>query len=158
VCAYEGQQLAHTIPHELTRIVMFKYFGQKPASEDIRWIIEGLAVYEEMKMDENYKYAAVKYLKEKQAAWSGKPVEEFVFMKPDERTAGEKAVIWYARAGYLVYFLNEQDNRGGLARFLAGIKAAKNSKEAFSGPYYGVYKSLENLNNELTDYVNRTTP
>ena len=158
ICTYEGPHLKRTIPHELTHLAVGRYLGRKADRDDIRWINEGLAVYESEKGDESYRNTVMKYLKEKIAGEDSGRVENRAYMAFDENASGETVNLWYARAGGLVGFLLTEIGSERFTGFMRQLKEYDTVKEAFSSSYAGVFSDLYDMDRQFRQYLDKTTP
>lgn len=130
---HEGAGLRPVLAHEMTHLVFGEYLGR--ADPALRWVNEGLAVYEEV---------------EASGAWRGRaatrpiPFREMVNLAP----LGEKDALvndWYGQVGSVVRFMIERGGRVGFGEFLKALKDGRSADEAVRQGFPGGWTSMAAL-------------
>ncbi len=105
VYTYDGEELEPTLAHELTHLIFYEYMGERP---QLRWLNEGLAVYEELRSSSPEEKREIESWSEAAAA---SPIP---FAMLAETGPGERAPVrlWYREAAPVAPFPVQTRGRG----------------------------------------------
>ncbi len=141
IYSFDGPGLGGTLAHEMTHLVFNEYMG--PGAPNLRWLNEGLAVYEESQ-------AASGPLK---AEWEKRfelaranpmPFSQMTNLVPAserERTVSQ----WYPQVGSVVQFLLQHGGSLGFGQLLTSLKSGQTFDNAVRGAYPGVWADTGGL-------------
>lgn len=139
---YEGDGLRATMAHEMTHLVFNEFMGLSQAAS-LRWLNEGVAVYEESRSDQasrSYYAARVK----DSVAPNPIPFAQMVNLAP----AGEsqrKVDRWYAQVGSVAGFLVRQGGSFNFSLFLGRLRDGADVDKALQDVYGGSWKTLADV-------------
>lgn len=132
IYTYLSPQVDRTIAHEMTHLIFFEFMHR--ADAELRWLNEGLAVYQEAKAigarpsDGSVRRPPI-------------PMSEMTRLAPaDER--GYTVDAWYAQATSMVRFMLERGGRLGFSRFLAALKDRQPIDAAIGASFPGAWRDL----------------
>ena len=141
IYSYEGPFLDSTLAHEMTHLIFNEFMGN--AGMSLRWLNEGLAVYEEYQ-------ASPSSLK---ADWDGRmnkaretalPFDQMFNLVP--ATEKDRLVSqWYSQVGSVVRFVIERGGGLGFAQFLNSLKAGQAPATAVNSAFPGLWTGLPAL-------------
>lgn len=116
---YVGPQLESTLAHELTHVLFYEAFGAR--ASDLRWLNEGLAVYEETQgRISEVDARALAGARARVVAMPMPFVQMFAFVPATEK---ERLVdAWYLQASDVVRFMVERGGRLGFSIFLRRLR------------------------------------
>lgn len=146
IYTYQGPGLPMTVAHEMTHLIFHEFMGpQLVANTDLRWINEGLAVYEENKAANANGYpgdifASIRPLVRSQPL----PVDQLVHLVPAserERTVNE----WYAQAESMIQYMIDRGGRLGFSSFLSAIRDGRGVDFALGQSFPGVFRDLNDF-------------
>jgi len=139
---YEGDGLQATMAHEMTHLVFNEFMGLSQAAS-LRWLNEGVAVYEEGRSSrESYAYysGAVKSL----VAVNPIPFSQMVNLAPqnESRSGVER---WYAQVGSVAAFLIKQGGSFNFSLFLGRLRDGADTDRALAETYTGMWRTLSEV-------------
>jgi hypothetical protein len=115
IFTYRSPQLPGTLAHEITHVIFQEYMG---TADRLRWLNEGLAVYEELQAAGTEERGEIE-------TWMAEakkdpiPFSDMVTYIPNE---GAKVRRWYGQVALVVRYLVETGGRGGVARLMQETK------------------------------------
>jgi len=133
IFVYEGPRMPGILAHEMTHLIFFEYMGR--SDEALRWVNEGLAVYEEQEALRAQGGGGPSLPLRKL------PFREMIGMAPlseNQGSAGE----WYLQVGSVVRFLIERGGRVGFSEFLKALHDGRGADEAVRTGFPGVWGGL----------------
>lgn len=139
---YEGDGLPAVTAHEMTHLVFNEFMGlsQDPS---LRWLNEGVAVYQESRSNPAsaaYYDGLVKTL----VTPNPIPFSQMVNLAPQtESRAGVER--WYAQAGSVAAFIIRQGGAFNFSLFLGRLKGGADTDRALAETYTGVWRSLADV-------------
>lgn len=135
---YDGPGLRPTLAHEMTHLIFNEFLGRQDPS--LRWINEGLAVYEEQEASQEWRG---------RAATRAIPFREMINLAP----IGEKDALvndWYRQVGSVVRFMIERGGRVGFGEFLKAMRDGRSPDEAIRVGFPGGWTSMAALETAWT--------
>ncbi|OIO08166.1 MAG: hypothetical protein AUJ52_08775 [Elusimicrobia bacterium CG1_02_63_36] len=142
IYAYESRNLPGVLAHEMTHLIFREYLDRDDLS--LRWVNEGLAVYEEREALAAQGYAA---------DLSRDPVlsfQEMLLLAPmDERERNVSA--WYRQVGSVVRFLIERGGRVGFGQFMRALKDGQRAGDALRTGFPAQWRDLDALETSWRD-------
>lgn len=153
IYTFEGPHLRYTVPHELAHL-MFGLFMADPAKlARCGWVNEGIAVFEELKMNEPYRRALMNMAGEKFSAGTHIPLAQLAHAKATEEVAADSVNLWYAEAGLTVDFLYRQRTPQRFWNFCQRLKVSGDPDDALSYAYAGEFKTLADVDSPLKSFL-----
>ncbi|OGR61821.1 MAG: hypothetical protein A2X31_01400 [Elusimicrobia bacterium GWB2_63_22] len=139
---YEGEGLEAIMAHEMTHLIFNEFMGLSQPSS-LRWLNEGVAVYQEGRSNQTsatYYASLVKSL----VAPNPIPFSQMVNLVPqsESRTGVER---WYAQSGSVAGFLVRQGGSFNFYMFLGKLKAGADLDRALAETYSGLWRNLEDV-------------
>ena len=139
---YEGTQLEGVMAHEMTHLIFNEFMGLSQSAA-LRWLNEGVAVYQEGRSNQNssvYYSSLVKSL----VAPNPIPFSQLVNLAPqgESRSGVER---WYAQAGSVAGFLIKQGGAFNFSTFLARLKAGADVDRALAETYSGMWGTFADV-------------
>ena len=139
IYTYEGAHLESVISHEMSHLIFYEYMGRSDL--ELRWVNEGLAVYEESKAGQPASGGAAPPLPPWPQGWEPLSLDSVVRMVPaSERERSVSA--WYQQAHSMVRFLIERGGRIGFGQFLAALKGGASVDKALADGFPGSWRDL----------------
>lgn len=142
IYTYQGARLAQTLAHEMTHLIVYEYMGQGTPGpnwmNDLRWLNEGLAVYEEQKAAGIADlFAAVRTNLTQQPI----PMDQMITLAP--ATHNQYTVsLWYAESESLVQFLIDRGGRLAFSQFLGQLQQGQTLERAMSIAYSNSWRDV----------------
>ncbi len=139
---YEGNGLKATMAHEMTHLVFNEFMGLSQAAS-LRWLNEGVAVYEEGRCDPE---SAAYYAGRVADTVSRNPIpfSQMVNLAPQDESQ-RNVDRWYAQVGSVVGFMVRQGGSFNFSLFLARLKDGVSPDKAVEMVYGGVWKSMADV-------------
>lgn len=153
--SYEQAPLKGVFPHEITHLLFYNFMEKKYDPLTMRWLSEGLAVYEEAKQ---YRGFIDKNLKRNiEDIKQGKYFHILDFFKAEilETKNKEKILLWYAQAWSISSFLIDEISRDKFYEFCIYLRKTGNIKQAFFNIYKGIFNSPKELEEKWLKFVNK---
>ena len=139
---YEGAGLKATLGHEMTHLVFNEFMGLGHGAE-LRWLNEGVAVYEESRSNP----ASGAYYTARVAdtvAPNPIPFSQMVNLAPQSES--ERNVNrWYAQVGSVAGFMIRQGGSFNFSLFLSKLRDGASVDKAVEATYAGLWKSLADV-------------
>ncbi|OGR43253.1 MAG: hypothetical protein A2X35_07900 [Elusimicrobia bacterium GWA2_61_42] len=139
---YESDGLRATIGHEMTHLVFNEFMGLSQAA-GLRWLNEGVAVYEESRSNQ----ASAGYYAARVAdsvAPNPIPFSQMVNLAPQSES--QRGVDrWYAQVGSVAGFMIRQGGSFNFSLFLSRLRDGTSVDKALELTYSGVWKSLDDV-------------
>jgi len=142
ILIYESAGAAGILAHEMSHLIFNEYMGLS-VPEDVRWLNEGVAVYEQMRADYNSR-----------AFYEGKiagdialnPIPFSQLMNLVPQGQGDAAVErWYAEAAAVTAFMLRQGGSLSFSYFLRAIKEGRGLDEAVGASFSGLWKDMKDV-------------
>jgi hypothetical protein len=146
IYTYYGPGLPLTAAHEMSHLIFHEFMGPQVAGrEDLRWVNEGLAVYQENKAaypngTQGDLFAALRPIVRSQ------PLAMDQMLRLVPTTERERTVShWYAQSESMVRFMIEKGGRMGFSAFLGALRDGKSLDDAIGASYPGVFRNLSDF-------------
>ncbi len=130
----DGPQFHVTLAHEMTHLIFNEFMGRTDAA--LRWINEGLAVYEE----EEERGGVLR----SRAVSRAMPFRDMANLAP----IGEKDSLvsdWYGQVGSVTRFLIERGGRVGFGEFLKSLRDGRSFDDAVRTGFPGTWAGADTL-------------
>ena len=142
ILVYESEGAPGILAHEMTHLVFNEFMGLS-APESLRWLNEGLAVYEQMRADYPSKaFYEAKILND--ISINPIPFSQMMNLVPQ----GEKNAVverWYAQAGSVASFMLRQGGSLSFSYFLNRLKDGRSLDEAVAVSFGGLWKDMKDV-------------
>ncbi len=151
--SYEGVNLAGLIPHEITHLLFYNFMDRKYEPVSMRWLSEGLAMYEENKIVQsslvNSLRRRIELLKE------GQYYSMPDLIKADMLQTRDSALInlWYAQSFSIVEFMITQLGREKFNVFCLNIKEYNDVEKALINTYGNKFEALEDFQKQWLKHI-----
>jgi len=139
---YEGDGLPSAMAHEMTHLIFNEFMGLGRA-EQLRWLNEGIAVYEESRSNPV------------SSAFYSQKVNEFVAPNPipfsqmvNLAPQGESLKTvdrWYAQAGSVAGFMIRSGGSFNFSLFLSTLRDGAAADQAIAAAYSGAWSNLADV-------------
>ncbi|OGR74433.1 MAG: hypothetical protein A2089_06835 [Elusimicrobia bacterium GWD2_63_28] len=139
---FEGEGLRATMAHEMTHLVFNEFMGLSQAAS-LRWLNEGVAVYEEMRSDTG---SAAVYAARLANTVTPNPVPftQMVNLAPQNESL-RNVDRWYAQVGSVVSFLVRQGGSFSFSIFLGKLRDGATVDRALEDTYNGMWRKLSDV-------------
>lgn len=139
---FEGEGLKATLAHEMTHLVFNEFMGLSQ-SASLRWLNEGVAVYEETRSDQG---SAAAHAARVTAGVAPNPIpfSQMVNLAPQNESQ-RNVDRWYAQVGSVVGFLVRQGGSFSFSIFLRKLRDGATVDRALEDTYNGLWKKLPDL-------------
>jgi len=139
---YPSDRLEATLSHEMTHLLFYEAVGEKAGQ--LRWLNEGLAVYEETVASLPAAERAAFQASRSRLASSPMPFEAMIAFVP--ATEKERLInLWYLQVGEVVRFMVERGGRLGFSIFLRMLRDGRSLEEALREGFPGLWSDLRSL-------------
>ncbi len=139
---FEGPGLKATAAHEMTHLVFNEFMGLSQASA-LRWLNEGVAVYEESRADQ----ASASFYAARVAADVAPnpiPFSQMVNLAPQGESQGT-VDRWYSQVGSVAGFLIRQGGSFNFSLFMSKLHDGAAPDKAIEETYTGLWKNLSDV-------------
>jgi len=147
---YDSPGLTATMAHEMTHLVFNDFMGLSQAAA-LRWLNEGVAVYEESRSNQT---SAAYYAATVRDSVSGNPIpfSQMASLTPqnESRTGVER---WYAQVGSVIGFMIKQGGSFNFSLFLGRLHDGATVDKAIEDTYPGVWKNLADVEKSWLLYI-----
>lgn len=150
ILLYESDGAAAVLSHEMTHLIFNEFLGLAGAPA-LKWLNEGLAVYEETRGSWQSKAAYAQRLSA-QVVPNPLPFSQMINLAP----RGEQDAMvekWYAQCGSVVEFLVKEGGTLGFSIFLSRIKDGATVDAAAAEAFTLVGKSLNDIEKAWLLYI-----
>jgi hypothetical protein len=140
ILVYESQGASGTLAHEMTHLIFNEFMG--PAGRDsLKWINEGIAVYEETRASALSK---AEYSRRLASLVVPNPIpfSQMINLAPQGEQAGV-VERWYAQAASVVSFMINQGGTLGFSIFISRLKAGLSPDDAAGAAFPGLWNNLD---------------
>jgi len=142
ILIYESDGSAGILAHEMTHLVFNEFMGLSAPGE-VRWLNEGVAVYEQTRAD----YRSKAFYDEKisnDISLNPIPFSQLMNLVPQ----GQKDAAverWYAEAAGVAAFMLRQGGSLSFSYFLNRIKDGRSLDEAVAASFGGLWKGMKDV-------------
>lgn len=136
---FESNSSSATASHEMTHLVFNDFMGLSQAAA-LRWLNEGVAVYEESRANQ---VSAAYYSSTVKDSVASNPIpfSQMVNLAPQsESRAGVER--WYAQVGSVAGFMIKQGGSFSFSLFLGRLRDGASVDKAIEDTYHGIWKNL----------------
>jgi hypothetical protein len=142
IYTYQTERAAGTLSHLMTQAVVLEYLNGRVTDQQ-RWVLEGLATYEEFKTLGRHPYDAFTPL----FTTMPLPVDQLENMAPvDEREY--ETTVWYGESYDLIRWMIERGGKINFTTFLNSIKDGQSFDAAVASAYPGMWTNLAAVFND----------
>ncbi len=141
---FEGDGLKASMSHEMTHLVFNEFMGLSQSAE-LRWLNEGVAVYEETRSNQvsaSY-YTA---LTAETIAPNPIPFSQMVNLAPQNESR-HNVDRWYTQVGSVAGFMIRRGGSFNFSVFLSKLRDGASMDSAIAGAYTGSWKKLSDVEN-----------
>jgi hypothetical protein len=139
---YETDRTEGVLSHLMTQAVVLEFMGARVTDQQ-RWVLEGLATYEEFKTLGRHPYDAFTPLFTTMPI----PLDQLENMTPvDERDY--ETTVWYGEAYDLIRWMIEHGGKINFSTFLNGLKNGQSFDQAVQSAYPGQWANLTAVFND----------
>ncbi len=139
---YEGEGLQATIGHEMTHLVFNEFMGLSQSS-GLRWLNEGVAVYEESRSNQ---VSASFYAGRVADAVRPNPIPFSQMINLVPQSESQRNVDrWYAQAGSVAGFMIRQGGSFSFSLFLSKLRDGASVDRALEDTYAGLWKNISDV-------------
>ncbi|MBI4386772.1 MAG: hypothetical protein HY551_05270 [Elusimicrobia bacterium] len=143
IYSYDGPQLAPILAHEMTHVLFHEYM--RSSRLDLRWINEGLAVYEEQVSRVEAGLGSEVNAQSRRALLD-QPMSFDRMIQLVPATERDRDVnAWYRQVGDVIRFMIERGGRNGFSQFFSELRKGSSIEEALRSGFPGVWSSLAEL-------------
>jgi len=148
---YESPSLETTIAHEMTHLIFNEFMGLS-MPDNIRWLNEGAAVYEQTRADTR---SEAYYSSSLETAIKPNPIPFSQMINLAPRTESQKNVDrWYTQVWSVTYFIIQRGGAFNFSVFLGKLKEGDSLDAALAEVYPGKWNSASELENSWKKYIN----
>jgi hypothetical protein len=139
---YESPGLRATMAHEMTHLVFNEFMGLAQSAQ-LRWLNEGVAVYEESRSNT---VSSAFYLQKVSETVAPNPIpfSQMINLAPQGETL-KNIDRWYAQAGSVAGFMIRTGGSFNFSLFLSKLRDGAGVDQAIEVSYSGVWKKLADV-------------
>lgn len=141
---YEGAGLTATMAHEMTHLVFNEFMGLSQAA-DLRWLNEGVAVYEETRSDTRSEAFFLNRVNT-QVAPNPIPFSQMINLAPQTESL-KNVDRWYAQVSSVAGFMIRKGGSFNFSVFLGRLRDGYAMDQAINGSFNSGWKSLAEVEN-----------
>ena len=139
---YEGTGMKATIGHEMTHLVFNEFMGLAQAAR-LRWLNEGVAVYEEIRANQSSSAFYTATLADNLSS-NPIPFSQMVNLAPQDE-ANRGVDRWYAQVGSVAGFMIRQGGSFNFSLFLGKLRDGADMDKALEATYPGMWAKLADV-------------
>jgi hypothetical protein len=141
IYVYSSADMPGALALEMTRLIWDEFMGGN-LSDQQRWVVEGLAVYEQSQAADRGQEPYTLLLTTLSSAPI--PLDQLENMAPNTEN-GYQDSLWYAESEGLVRFMIERGGRIGFGQFLTSIRDGRTFDEAVAAGFPGSWRTLDDV-------------
>lgn len=141
IYTYASPRLSGVLAHEMTHLIFHEYLGRD--DNRLRWVNEGLAVYEEIQA------LAASGIAVSPVPGRRVTFQEMVLLAPMDEN-GRDVSAWYQQVGSVVRYMIERGGRVGFGQFMRAIKDGQQPRDAVRTGFPAQWRSMDELENAWT--------
>lgn len=139
---FEGEGVKATIGHEMTHLIFNEFMGLAQAAQ-LRWLNEGVAVYEEIRANQASSAFYTGRLADTVSA-NPIPFSQMVNLAPQDE-ANRGVDRWYAQVGSVAGFMIRQGGSFNFSLFLGKLRDGAAMDKAIELTYPGMWTKLDDV-------------
>jgi|GEM_PF-536592 len=162
ILIYESESSAAVLAHEMTHLIFNEFMGMANTA-DLKWVNEGVAVYEETRASVPSRTAYSRRMAELVAV-NPIPFSQMLVLSPQtlsesapqpengavqapQDAAGRNLMVerWYAQAGSVASFMISEGGSLGFSIFITRLKAGDTVDSAVNAAFPGLWRNLGDL-------------
>ncbi|MCM2268058.1 MAG: hypothetical protein NDI60_09845 [Elusimicrobiales bacterium] len=139
---FEGQGLKASMAHEMTHLVFNEFMGLSQAAS-LRWLNEGVAVYEESRSEQA---SGAYYASRVRTSVAPNPIpfSQLVNLAPANESQ-RNVDRWYAQVGSVAGFMIRQGGSFNFSLFLGRLRDGASVDSALGTVYSGIWNNLADV-------------
>ncbi|MBI4055677.1 MAG: hypothetical protein HY402_06070 [Elusimicrobia bacterium] len=144
---FPGAHLSSTLAHEMSHLIFHEFMRQGlsgVAAGRLRWLNEGLAMYEELQFLAPAERSRVQAQKQASLKSEGLSFEKMRTFEPQSEE-GRLVHLWYLQVESVVRFLVERGGRLGFSIFLKELRSSKTLDQVLPSAFPGKWSDLTSL-------------
>lgn len=151
--SYEGVNLTGLVPHEITHLLLYNFMDRQYEPVSMRWLSEGLAMYEESKIVQSS--LVNKLRKKRELLITGKYFNMQELIKADMLKTHDSTLIdlWYAQSFSIIEFMITQLGREKFNDFCLNIKKYNNVERALISTYGNRFENIDDFQKQWLKYL-----
>jgi hypothetical protein len=153
--SYEGVNLSGLIPHEITHLLLYNFMGRQYEPISMRWLSEGLAVYEESKILQS---SLVNNLRRKfELLKQGRHfnMQDLIAAYVLKTRNAELINLWYAQSFSMVEFMITQLGKEKFNEFCLNLKQYNDVEKALKNTYGNRFNTLDDFQEQWIKYIKK---
>lgn len=154
--SYEGVNLSGLIPHEITHLLLYNFMGRQYEPESMRWLSEGLAMYEESKILQSSLVTTLRgkfALLKKGRQYS---MQDLIAAEVLKTRQAELINLWYAQSFSMIEFMITKLGKEKFNEFCLNMKEYNDVGKALRNTYGDRFKSLDDFQKQWMKYLQTT--
>jgi hypothetical protein len=151
---YEGDGLKATTAHEMTHLIFNEFMGlSQTSAAELRWLNEGVAVYEETRSSQVSASSYAARLANSVAA-NPIPFSQMVNLAPQNESQ-QNVDRWYAQVWSVAGFMISQGGSFNFSIFLGKLRDGAGMDKAIAETYTNGWKKLSDVESQWLLYVKK---
>lgn len=153
--SYEGVNIAGLIHHELTHLLFYHFLGRQYIPENMRWLSEGLATYEESRFVKSKLIILMENQLSQFKQANFLSIENLIRAEALSYDNKYNIHSWFAQSLSTVGFLIERYGRERFNNLCLSYSKTTNFDESLADSYGTIFKGSGDLTRQWHDYVNQ---
>ena len=151
--SFEGVPLTGLIPHEITHLLLYNFMERKYEPENMRWLSEGLATYEESKVAKSSLIISLEQRIQTLKKGTYIAMEDLIKADVLKTRNGGMINLWYAQSMSTVAYMINVLGRDTFNRFCLNMKKEDNVEKALLETYTGKFKNQADFQAQWLKYI-----
>jgi hypothetical protein len=151
--SFEGVNLTGLIPHEITHLLLYNFMERQYEPDNMRWLSEGLATYEESKVTRSSLIEGLEKRMNMMKKGTFFTFEDLIKADVLKDRNASLINLWYAQSLSTVEYMIDALGRDKFNRFCLNMKKEDNVEKALIDTYKGKFTSLKDFQSQWFKYI-----
>lgn len=151
--SYEGVNLSGLIPHEITHLLLYNFMERQYEPVSMRWLTEGLAMYEESKIVQSSLVNILRGKTELLKKGRQFSMQDLIMAEVLKTRNAELINLWYAQSFSMIEFMITRLGKEKFNEFCLNLKEYNDVEKALRNTYGDRFNTLDDFQNQWTSYI-----
>lgn len=153
--SYEGVNLAGLIPHEITHLLLYNFMDRQYEPVSMRWLSEGLAMYEESKIVQSSLVSILRGKLELLKKGRQFSMQDLLLAEVLKTRQADLINLWYAQSFSMVEFMITQLGKDNFNRFCLSLRESNDVEKALKNTYGDKFNTLDDFQKQWEKYIQK---
>jgi hypothetical protein len=151
--SYEGVNLEGLIPHEITHLLLYNFMERQYEPVSMRWLTEGLAMYEESKIVQSSLVAILRGKIELLKKGRQFSMQDLIMAEVLKTRNAELINLWYAQSFSMIEFMVTRLGKEKFNEFCLNVKEYNDVEKALRNTYGDKFNTLDDFQKQWMKYI-----